>query len=307
MHVTIVMYHYVREIQNSAYPKIRGLEIAGFRRQLDYLEKNFNIVRMEDVISAGLAGLPLPDKACLLTFDDGYKDHISFVFPELLKRGMQGSFFPPVKPITERVMLDVNSIHFILASSKDDIKLCEELDACCKEKGVSEKDLYDLRQKYAVPNRFDNKEVIYIKRLLQHALPLKIRAEVTAELFEKYVGKSQKAFAAELYLSIDDVREMIDKGMFFGSHGYSHLWLDRETKSSQEKEVDLSIQFLDKVGAPTKNWVMCYPYGGYSSETLEILRTKNCALGLTTKVAVARLQQDPLLELPRLDTNDLPQ
>ena len=37
--LTIVIYHYVRKIKNSNYPKIKGLEIAGFKRQLDYLEK----------------------------------------------------------------------------------------------------------------------------------------------------------------------------------------------------------------------------------------------------------------------------
>ena len=41
MNINIVMYHYVREIKSSNYPKIKGLEISGFRRQLDYLTNNF--------------------------------------------------------------------------------------------------------------------------------------------------------------------------------------------------------------------------------------------------------------------------
>ena len=39
--LTIVMYHYVREIKGSDYPNIKGLEIDGFKRQLDYFSKNF--------------------------------------------------------------------------------------------------------------------------------------------------------------------------------------------------------------------------------------------------------------------------
>ena len=39
--LTIVMYHHVREIKNSKYPKIKGLEFVGFKRQLDYLEKKW--------------------------------------------------------------------------------------------------------------------------------------------------------------------------------------------------------------------------------------------------------------------------
>ena len=40
--LTIVMYHYVRPIAESNFPKLKGLELKDFRNQLDYLEKNFN-------------------------------------------------------------------------------------------------------------------------------------------------------------------------------------------------------------------------------------------------------------------------
>jgi hypothetical protein len=49
---------------------------------------------------------------------------------------------------------------------------------------------------------------------------------------------------------------------------------------------------------------MCYPFGAYNNETLEILRGRRCAVGLTTRVDVADLDSDNALELPRLDTND---
>ena len=45
--LTIIMYHYVREIKNSKYPKIKGLEFSGFKRQLDFLENNFEIIDFE--------------------------------------------------------------------------------------------------------------------------------------------------------------------------------------------------------------------------------------------------------------------
>ena len=52
---------------------------------------------------------------------------------------------------------------------------------------------------------------------------------------------------------------------------------------------------------------MCYPYGAYSNDTLRILKDRNCAVGLTTKVGVAEISLDSALELPRFDTNDFPQ
>ena len=44
------MYHYVRNIKNSKYPQIKGIEIDLFKRQLDFIENNFNLIRAEDLI-----------------------------------------------------------------------------------------------------------------------------------------------------------------------------------------------------------------------------------------------------------------
>ena len=61
----------------------------------------------------------MPEKALVLTFDDGYLDHYSFVLPILKAHQMQGSFFMPGKTFAEDTLLDVNKIHFILASAKE--------------------------------------------------------------------------------------------------------------------------------------------------------------------------------------------
>ena len=48
----ISMYHYVRDLAHSRYPGIKGLDAELFRQQLDFFSRNFNVVRMEDVIEA---------------------------------------------------------------------------------------------------------------------------------------------------------------------------------------------------------------------------------------------------------------
>jgi hypothetical protein len=72
-------------------------------------------------------------------------------------------------------------------------------------------------------------------------------------------------------------------------------------------EIDSSLKFLKDVGASTNNWIMCYPYGAYNDDTLSILKERNCAVGLTSKVGLANVSRDFSLELPRFDTNDYPQ
>lgn len=305
--ITIIMYHYVRPIKGSSWPEIKGLELEGFRRQLDYLLANFKVITAEDVINAVMFGEALPSNSCWLTFDDGYKDHLSYVLPELLKRKIQGSFFVPVKPIMERRMLDVNSVHHILASTHEVASLVSDLNNELRSSGFTEPELITYWNQYAVSNRYDSKEVVYFKRILQHVLPELVRNRIVSKLFQKYVERSESEFADLLYMTEVDIKELVNSGMYVGSHGYRHLWLNKEDRDSQKQEINRSLRFLSSVGASTENWIMCYPYGAYNEDTIGLLEKSNCAVGITTEVAKADLKTHHYLKLPRFDTNDFPQ
>ena len=117
--LTIIMYHYVRDLRNSRYPNINALDIELFKEQIVYLRKHYNIISMEEVIHSVDNQVDLPNKSVLLTFDDAYSDHYTNVFPVLDKYKIQGSFFAPAKAIMENTVLDVNKIHFILAKKSN--------------------------------------------------------------------------------------------------------------------------------------------------------------------------------------------
>lgn len=54
--VYIVMYHYTRDLLNSRYPRIKGMDYHLFKQQLDFFNENFNVVTMGQVISAWNGG-----------------------------------------------------------------------------------------------------------------------------------------------------------------------------------------------------------------------------------------------------------
>lgn len=311
--ITAVMYHYVRDLRHSRYPDIKGLDTELFREQIHYLKKNYNFVKIEEVIEAYKGNYVLPDNPVILTFDDAYSDHFTNVFPILEKEHIQGCFYPPVRAITEHIVLDVNKIHFILASTPSNQfdKLLEEiklmLNIYREEYGLNTYDYYF--EKLAKANRFDNKETIFVKRLLQSELELTIRKKMVDELFVKIVGVDESSFSRELYMSIDQIRCMIDCGMHVGSHGFDHFWLGTLPKDKQELEIKQSVSFIKEIGADINNWSICYPYGNYNEDTIELLKKYNCSLGLTTIVGKANPDNsdiDAVYKLPRLDTNDLP-
>ena len=304
---TVIMYHYVRELQYTRYPGIKGRTVTEFRGQLEYLAKNYTFVRAADIVTAAQGEGELPPNAVWLTFDDAYVDHYANVFPILDAMGIEGAFFPPVKAIVNHEVLDVNKIHFVLASVKDLTALIKEinhqLDVNREEYSLKSNDYY--RRKFAHENRFDPAEVIFVKRLLQVELPEKLRHKITSALFAQYVSDNEAAFSRELYMNKDQMRCMHRHGMTIGSHGYDHYWLDSLPPDKQAQEVDRSLDFLREVGTDMSAWVMCYPYGARNKSLLALLRERGCKLGLTTEVRVADLTTDNVLELPRLDTNDL--
>lgn len=306
--VTVVMYHYVRDLRRSRFPAIKGLDLDRFRRQLDHIQAHYTPLRVEDLIGAVDSSAELPPNAVLLTFDDGYTDHFTNVFPLLDARGMQGCFFPPVQAVLDHKVLDVNKIHFILASVPDAKALLEEVLAALdefraehplKSRQVYLADLPDTR-------RYDIPEVTQLKRLLQHELPEAVRAEIVNRLFVKYVTRDEQAFASELYMSFEQIACLRHHGMHIGSHGYSHAWLNHISAAAQAMEIDRSLEFLEKLGVARDNWTIGYPYGGFNQSLLEILRDRRCRMGFSVEARIAHLDADDRLTIPRLDTNDLP-
>lgn len=302
------MYHYIRDLKDSRYPDLKGLNINLFKEQIDYMRKNYHIVTMEELIYSIDNQVNLPDKSALLTFDDGYSDHYTHVFPILDKYKLQGSFFIPSKVITEHTVLDVNKIHFILASVEDKLDLVNNLKdllkAYKKEYQLEDFDYY--YKKLAKASFFDTKNVIFIKRLLQVELVKELRLHIVNTLFKKYIDISESAFSRELYINQEQLKHMLRSGQHIGSHGHNHYWWNSLKRNEMKQELDLSMSFLKKIGVDMNNWTACYPYGSYDNQSIEMLEQRGCKLAVTTKTDIATTNKKTRFIMPRLDTNYLP-
>lgn len=305
--IGIVMYHYVRDLKYSRYPGIKGLDYALFKEQIQFFSEKFQVITMEQLIEYYVCGIKIPENAILLTFDDGYIDNYLYVLPVLKEYHMQGTFFVPGKVFREHCLLDVNKIHYLLASTPIDI-LCKEL--------LEQLDYYrgseweypsneELFRQYAVEDRFDQKETIFVKRILQMALPEELRNLISSNMFAKYVGVSEEVMAHELYLNYDQMKEMKRQGMHFGVHGYGHYWMDCLPLEKLEADIEMGLKSLQGLVQPD-SWVINYPYGAYNDEVIDVAKKKGCILGLSTDVRLANIERDDRFKLPRLDTNDYP-
>ena len=299
MKIEFIMYHYVRDLKNSNFPKIKGLDIAKFDDQLSFLSKNYNIISIEEFYNGNYNS---KKKACVLTFDDGYIDHYDFVFKRLLKYNIKGAFYAPVDIIDNSKVLDVNKIHLILASANEDLILDRIRFHYSKLEIKNDLDYYI--KKINTSARYDNVKTVIIKRLLQTDLDLNIRSIICDKLIKEFIDKSEQELSCELYLNKDQISEMIDHGMHFGSHGKSHFRFNSLNHKQQEYEIKESIKFLDSLYKKDYLLTMCYPFGSYDENTLSLINKFNFKLALTTVPKVYDSLEHNIHEIPRLDTND---
>ena len=157
-------------------------------------------------------------------------------------------------------------------------------------------------KRFAIENRFDSKDVKFIKNLLQKGLPSELRIKLIGHLFTKYVTNDEIDFSKKLYLSISENDKMKKNGMVFGSHGYSHYWMSTLTEDELTKDLESNIEFLKKIKG--EYLVMCYPHGSYNELVIQKIREYGFQLGLTTEVGDAILNNQNRFKLKRFDCND---
>ena len=89
--VPIVMYHSLLPQGNSDYV----IDPTLFEQDLQYLqEQGYTTVTVADLIAYVDEGVPLPDAAVMLTFDDGYYNNYLYAHPLLQQYGMQAVLSP---------------------------------------------------------------------------------------------------------------------------------------------------------------------------------------------------------------------
>jgi peptidoglycan/xylan/chitin deacetylase (PgdA/CDA1 family) len=90
----ILLYHHV----SHATPKATSVSPATFRQHMQYLAEHHQVLPLREVIEKLQNRQSLPDKAVVITFDDGYKNIYENAHPILTEFGFPYSIFinPPL-------------------------------------------------------------------------------------------------------------------------------------------------------------------------------------------------------------------
>ena len=286
-----VGYHYVSADLPPEPRAIFPVALDGLATQLELLGRSFEFVSRDELLAAVAGEASLPERACVVTFDDGLRCQAELALPVLEELGVPAIFFVPGRPFAEGRVLYVHKVH-ALRERVDDAELLELVGA----DDVPE----DVAQEHY---RYDEPDAARLKYLLNMTLPLRERERMIGAAFADVVP-DERAFAAELYMSREQVRALAGS---LGAHSYAHEPLALMEPDELERDLERVSTLLEEItGARPR--AFSYPHG--TRETVDVPTARRLAAAgyqaaFTMERALNRSLEEPLL-LGRLDANDAP-
>lgn len=300
----IVNYHYVHEKGVYPYKGIHPTTPHELESQLRLLAGMFEMISGLQLVGLIREGKSLPRKTCLVTFDDGLKDHVQNALPVLHKLGISASFFVCTQPLTELKALTVHKIHWLRATRTPDDFLGSAMEAAQQSGVTIDLDKIDAEK----ANRqylYDDEGSRKIKFLLNHILSPDETRCVVDTMFAKETNEGD--FCRSFYMPAGDIGTLLNEGQNVGSHTHSHTRLSALRTEYLRRELDLSRTILQELtGRPID--MLSYPYGGATAVSGEVIKQAEKSgyqLGITMERSLNRSLAQPLI-LARLSTNDVP-
>ena len=295
--LTVPMYHYVRDVEKTEFPEIRAISLEEFEKQLDYLQANHTLISWADLRNFLQGSGSLPKNPCLITFDDGFRDHYLNAFPVLKRRGISGLFFVIARP-DKKVAL-VHMLQFLIAKFGEfGFKGRFIMELSDEERNIFlENEIKCLRDNPTA--QFDDVTLRALKMVIQRYIP-KMCAPIVERLFEAHIGNSE-VFAKELYLSDEEMHEMKNGGMHFGGHGTRHFWFNWQSKEERADELSGAASMLSIFEeAP---FVFSYPYGDYHADHFEEVKNQHYIAAMTANIE--KISHRNPFEIHRVDAFQL--
>jgi peptidoglycan/xylan/chitin deacetylase (PgdA/CDA1 family) len=276
----ILMYHRVAEL--GCDPWDLAVTPEHFRQHLEVLRKHGRLMR-NDQLAASLERGKLPDRAVVLTFDDGYADNLLAAKPLLEKYDVPATVFIATGYVggpsefwwdeLERVFLQPGKLPDVLRLNVNgkafEWNLQEATD-------YSERAYQDNRRWKAWEAGEAGSRQLLFRSLWEwmHPLTESDRQQVRDDLLS-WAGNSSPARSTHRTLFSDEVLKLAEGGLVeVGCHTVTHPKLAALPSAMQREEIHQSKARLEEIlGSAVITFA--YPYGlrsDYTDETVAMIR-----------------------------------
>jgi peptidoglycan/xylan/chitin deacetylase (PgdA/CDA1 family) len=239
----VLLYHSVEPAESDF---TRGLDTnvtpKAFARQLAFVQRHYRIIALDRLL-AGDA----PERAVVITFDDGYRSVHRHALPLLAAARVPAVMYVVARAVGNEAMVWVNEMLWLLRNGPPEARR-----AVCRD--------LDLPATTGAPAVVARLRSCYTGS----------RAEALLSDLRSTAGVDALTLArrSRLYLDWSEIDEMRERGFAFGSHTITHPSLPRLGRDEQMSELaDSRAQLARRLGAVDS---LAYPFGDHSAETRRI-------------------------------------
>jgi peptidoglycan/xylan/chitin deacetylase (PgdA/CDA1 family) len=213
-----------------------------FARHLDFLQQHYQVIAL-----AQLETGQIPDRAVVITFDDGYRSVYDSAYPLLRARGMPATVYLVTSVVNERVLVWVNALNWLL---RRHAAICMPI----------------AHRMLGVPQR-ERTARDYVLYAQTHYDRTSIEATLREMWQQTRLEPEAVATESCLYLTMPQIRELMLHGWSFGSHTARHPNLRCLNATECRAELEEALHFMAQIdGRPS----LAYPFGEWTTDTQRI-------------------------------------
>ena len=290
----ILMYHRVLDKHNPQFEYTQeGLRVTPhtFEQQVKTLKSDYELISLSTLCGWLISDQPVPARTAVITFDDGWADNYEFAFPILRKHGVPATIFVSTDFIeSERVFWFQRAavIQKQGALSKPDVVTILEriIQNNAGVNGIEKIDPVRLGDAFQDVDSF-------LEQL--KVLP----PEIIDLILDEFAGVVDVDWSADKYtLTWEQIREMQESGIEFGSHACSHRILPQLTRDEIYRELSVSRSIMEQKLGRTVD-LLAYPNGSYDDRVISVARDAGYRAALAVQPAEIGGRAD-LFALPRM-------
>ena len=242
----------------------------------------------------GLARGHFPNRACLVTFDDGWRDNETYALPVLQR------FQIPAVLFVATAYIGSQNTFWQERLTRSLVTLSRRPDrhhALLVELGIAEAcHASDSDARILVRD--------YVTRLKSHD-PLHVRGleERVASVLSDYGALQQHDIGDDVFVDWNSLQRMAKSGLVtVGSHAHSHVPLPPLGRAEAANELMTAASRIAESGLP-RPWLCAYPNGDCDSVVVAAARDSGYVVGFTTDPGHVRLGDDPM-QLRRMNVHE---
>jgi peptidoglycan/xylan/chitin deacetylase (PgdA/CDA1 family) len=284
----ILAYHRVLDDDHSTFPfdeAVISTTTRTFRRQMEFVRRNFNVISFRQLADLEDEKRQWPERALIITFDDGYRDNYTNAFPILKEMGFSATIFLAVGHISQAKLFWWDFIAY-----------------CFKQTPLSSVTLplFNSEPLSLADARARRKATDCVLDWIKE-VPEEVKSKFVATLAENLEVRLPENLATGVHLTWDEVREMVAGGLEFGSHTMTHPILSNVQPAQLAEEISESKKIMERE-LEREAIAFSYPVGGRTSFN-EVVKdvVKKCGFryAVSYREGVAKKTSDPY-SLPRI-------